>query len=126
MEGESQEYKVVAINDREQREDLNQRGIRVCNVGKHVEDTCGTCAARMQLVVAIFVSKETSCGFHSIGLLDLIWKVLEKILDRRLANLECCDFLHGLLANRGTGTAISQTHTTTSICGAGADVWGLP
>ncbi len=42
------------------------------------------------------------CG---IGLLEPFWKVVEKILVRRLALIEFHDCLHGGLPKRGTGTA---------------------
>ena len=37
-----------------------------------------------------------------------IWKVLKKVLDGRLVNLQCHDCLYGFLANRGCGTTIIE------------------
>ena len=42
--------------------------------------------------------------YRGIGLLDPIWKVLERIMDRRLDAIELHDCLHGCRARRGTGT----------------------
>ena len=39
-----------------------------------------------------------------------IWKVLKKVLDGRLVNLQCHDCLYGFLANRGCGTTILKTN----------------
>jgi hypothetical protein len=44
--------------------------------------------------------------YRGIGLLEPIWKVLERIMDRRLDAIELHDCLHGCRANRGTGTAV--------------------
>ena len=57
----------------------------------------------------VLLPKGNNGDFHGIGLRDPSWKVLEKILDGRLANLECHDCLRGFLANRGCGTAILET-----------------
>ncbi len=45
-------------------------------------------------------------GYWGIGLLELIWKVLEQVMDIWLENiiLHDSDSLHGCLAGRGTGT----------------------
>ena len=44
--------------------------------------------------------------YHGIGLVDVVWKVVAAILNRRLtASITYHDFLHGFRAGRGTGTA---------------------
>jgi hypothetical protein len=45
-------------------------------------------------------------GYHGIGLLEPIWKVLEKVMDLRLEAIILHDSLHGCLALHGTGTGI--------------------
>ncbi len=49
-------------------------------------------------------------GYRGIGLLELIWKVLEQVMDIWLENiiLHDSDSLHGCLAGRGTGTGITE------------------
>ena len=44
--------------------------------------------------------------FRGIGLIEVIWKVIEKITDRRISgNVEYHDVLHGFRSRRGCGTA---------------------
>ena len=44
--------------------------------------------------------------YHGIGLVDVIWKVVAEILNRRLtASITFHDFLYGFRAGRGMGTA---------------------
>ena len=46
--------------------------------------------------------------FRSIGLLEPIWKVIERIIDIRLDRIDLHDTLHGCLAHRGTGTVVIE------------------
>jgi hypothetical protein len=46
--------------------------------------------------------------YRGIGLLEPIWKVLERIMDCRLNAIELHDCLHGCRAKRGTGTAVIE------------------
>jgi hypothetical protein len=46
--------------------------------------------------------------YRGIGLLEPIWKVLERIIDHRLDAIKLHDCLHGCRANRGTGTALIE------------------
>ncbi len=45
-------------------------------------------------------------NYRGIGLLEHFWKVVEKIMVRRLALIEFHDCLHRGLSKRGTGTAL--------------------
>jgi hypothetical protein len=45
------------------------------------------------------------CG---IGLLEPIWKVLERIMDHRLDAIELHDCLHGCCVHHGTGTGVIE------------------
>ena len=52
---------------------------------------------------AVVLIPKYYCG---IGLMELMWKVVADILNRRLtASITFHEFLHGFLAGRGTGTA---------------------
>jgi hypothetical protein len=42
--------------------------------------------------------------YRGIGLLEPIWKVLDRVMDLWLENIKLHDSLHGCLAGRGTGT----------------------
>ena len=44
--------------------------------------------------------------YRGIGLMEPIWKVLERVMDHWLENVVLHDSLHGCLAGQGTGTAI--------------------
>jgi hypothetical protein len=44
--------------------------------------------------------------YRGIGLLEPIWKVVERIMDRRLDAIELHNSLHGCRAHRGTGTGV--------------------
>ncbi len=46
--------------------------------------------------------------YRGIRLLELIWKVLEKVMDLRLEAIILHNSLHGCLASRGTGTRIIE------------------
>jgi hypothetical protein len=46
--------------------------------------------------------------YRGIGLLELIWKVLEKVMDLRLEAIVLHNSLHGCLALQGTGTRIIE------------------
>jgi hypothetical protein len=46
--------------------------------------------------------------YRGIGLLDPIWKVVEKVMVARLSVIKLHDCLHGGLPCRGTGTAIME------------------
>ncbi len=46
--------------------------------------------------------------YRVIGLLELLWKVVKRIMDRRLNALSLHEALHGCRNRRGTGTAILE------------------
>ena len=63
----------------------------------------------MLLTIVVLISKGTSGKeFRGIGLLEVIWKLLERVLDLRLSEIELHDFLHGFRAKRGCGTGIME------------------
>ena len=49
--------------------------------------------------------------YHGIGLMEVMWKVVAAILNRRLTDfITFHDFLHGFRAGRGTGTATLEAY----------------
>ncbi len=46
--------------------------------------------------------------YRGIGLLEPIWKCIERVIDHRLDSIELHDSLHGCCNKRGTGTAIIE------------------
>ena len=55
-------------------------------------------------------------GFRGIGLLELIWKVIESIANRRIASqVRYHDCLHGFVPRRGTGTGCIEAKLTQQL-----------
>ena len=46
--------------------------------------------------------------FRGIGLLEVIWKLIERVLNERLSKIELHDYLHGFRAKLGCGTTIME------------------
>jgi len=68
----------------------------------------GTIAEEMTWSSMVLLPKGGG-DFRGIGLLDIIWKLMESILNRRIASqVEFHDTLHGFRAKRGTGTAVIE------------------
>ena len=71
--------------------------------GKLVEE------ATWQVVVLITKGQK---DYREIGLVEVMWKVVVAILNRRLTtSITFHDFLHGFWAGRGTGTATLEAKT---------------
>ena len=68
---------------------------------------CGCMPEQMTWEIIVLLPKQGGdyCG---IGLLEPFWKVVDKIMVRRLASIEFHDCLHGGLPKRGTGTALIE------------------
>ena len=63
----------------------------------------------MLLTIVVLIPKGTSGKeFRGIGLSEVIWKLLERVLDVRLSKIELHDFLHGFRVKRGCGTSIME------------------
>ena len=56
----------------------------------------------------MLIPKGNSGDFHGIGLLEVLWKVVEKVVDARLSSIDLHDSLHGFRAGRGCGTSIME------------------
>ncbi len=67
----------------------------------------GAIPQKMCWVVTILIPKRGG-KCRGIGLLEQIWKVLEKMLDLKLEDILLHDSLHGCLASRGTGIGIIE------------------
>ena len=60
------------------------------------------------LAIVVLIPKGTSGDYQGIGLLEVIWKLLERVLDDRLLEVDLHDYLHGFRAKRGCGTGIVE------------------
>ena len=78
--------------------------VKLC---EHVWET-GNIPRQMLLTMVVLTPKGNSGEFRGIGLLEVIWKLLERVLDERLSEIELHDFLHGFRAKRGCGTGIME------------------
>jgi len=67
----------------------------------------GTIPQQMCWVVTVLIPKGGG-EYRGIGLLEPIWKVLERAMDIRLEKIILHDSLRGCLAGRGTGTGIIE------------------
>ncbi len=61
----------------------------------------------MTLMIIVLLTKGGG-DYHGIGLLDPIWKVVEKVMLAQLSAIKLHDCLHGGLPHRGMGTAIIE------------------
>ncbi len=67
----------------------------------------GTVPTQMSWMVIVLLLKGGG-DYRGIGLLDHMWKVVEKIMVAQTSCLELHDCLHGRLPCRGTGTTIME------------------
>jgi hypothetical protein len=72
---------------------------RLLRLGGYEDDTI---PQQMCWVVTVLIPKGGG-EYRGIGLLEPIWKVLERVMDIRLEKIILHDSLHGCLAGRGTG-----------------------
>ncbi len=67
----------------------------------------GTVPTQRSWVVIVLLLKGGG-DYHGIGLLDPIWKVVEKIMVAQMSCLELHNCLHGRLPHWGIGTAVME------------------
>ena len=69
--------------------------------------THGTIPRQLLWSIVVLIPKGGG-DYRGIGLLEPIWKVLERIMGCWLDAIKLHDCLHGCCANRGTGTAVIE------------------
>ena len=67
----------------------------------------GTIPQQMRWVITVLIPKGGG-EYQGIGLMEPIWKVLERIMDHRLETIVMHNSIHGCTQHRGTGTAIIE------------------
>ena len=67
---------------------------------QQVWDT-GEIPRQMLLTIVVLIPKGNSGDYRGIGLLKVIWKVIERVMDKRMSGIESHDTLHGFRAKRG-------------------------
>lgn len=63
---------------------------------------------RMLLAIAVLIPKGTSGNFRGIGLLEVIWKLLERVLDARFSEIELHNYINGFRGKRGCRTGVME------------------
>jgi hypothetical protein len=86
----------------------------------------GTIPQQLRWIIVVLIPKGGGdyCG---IGLLEPIWKIIERVMDKRLNIVELHESLHGCRNGRGTGSAIIEAKLakTTGTPGAAPFLWCL-
>ena len=68
----------------------------------------GEIPRQMLLIIVVLVPKGNTGEYRGIGLLEVLWKVIELVLDERVLAIEVHDSLHGFHAKRGCSTGIME------------------
>ena len=74
---------------------------------QHIWET-GDIPYQMLRVVVVLIPKGSSGDYHGIGLLEVVWKLIERVVNERLSKIELHDTLHGFRAKRSCGTGIVE------------------
>jgi hypothetical protein len=69
--------------------------------------TTSTIPRQLLWIIVVLIPKGGG-DFDRIGLLESIWKVLERIVDLQLAMIDLHDTFHGCHTHRGTGTVVIE------------------
>ena len=81
---------------------------------QHIWNT-GEIPQRMLLTIVVLIPKGNSGDFRGIGLLEVIWKVIEQVVDARLKCVPLHDALHGFRPGRSCGTGIMEVKLTQQL-----------
>jgi hypothetical protein len=65
----------------------------------------GTIPCQLLWIIVVLIPKGGG-DYHGIGLLEPVWKCIERVIDHRLEAIDLHDSLHGCRNKSGTGTAI--------------------
>ena len=68
----------------------------------------GEIPRQMLLTIIVLIPKATSGNCRGIGLLEVIWKLIERVLDEWMSQIEVHDCLHGFRAKSGCRTGITE------------------
>jgi hypothetical protein len=74
----------------------------------------GKIPTQLGWVVTVLIPKGGG-DYRGIGLLEPIWKVIERVIDKRLEAIALHDSLHGCRNGRGTGTAVIEAKLTQQL-----------
>jgi len=74
----------------------------------------GKIPTQLGWVVTVLIPKRGG-DYRGIGLLEPIWKVIERVIDKRLEAIAPHDSLHGCRTGQGTGTAVIEAKLTQQL-----------
>jgi hypothetical protein len=74
---------------------------------RHIWNT-GDIPQQMLATIVVLIPKGNSGDYRGIGLLEVLWKVIERVLDERISTIPLHDALHGFRAKRGCSTGIME------------------
>jgi hypothetical protein len=74
----------------------------------------GKIPTQLGWVITVLIPKGGG-DYHGIGLLQPIWKVIERVMDKRLEAIVLHNSLHGCCNGRGTGTAVIKAKLTQQL-----------
>jgi hypothetical protein len=67
----------------------------------------GTIPQQLGWIIVVLIPKGGG-NYWGIGLLEPVWKIIERVMDKRLNTIELHESLHGCRNGHGTGTAIIE------------------
>ena len=67
---------------------------------QHIWNT-GEIPQQMLLTIVILIPKGNLGDYRGIELMEVMWKVIERVMDKRMSGIELHDTLHGFRAKRG-------------------------
>ena len=74
----------------------------------------GKIPTQLGWIVTVLIPKGGG-DYRGIGLLEPIWKVIERVIDKRLEAIALHDSLHSCRAKQGTGTAVIEVKLTQQL-----------
>jgi hypothetical protein len=83
---------------------------------QHIWDT-GEIPQKMLLTIIVLIPKGNSGDFRGIGLLEVVWKVIERVIDARMKCVLLHDALHGFRPGRSCGTGIMEVKLAQQLAG---------
>ena len=76
---------------------------------QHIWNT-GEIPRQMLRTIITLIPKSNFGDFRGIRLLEVIWKLIERVLDKRLSKIELHDYLHRFRAKRGCWVGIMEAN----------------
>ena len=61
---------------------------------------------QMLRVIVVLISMGSLGDYRGIGLLEVVWKLIERVVDARLSKIELHDALHGFRAKAAVGRGL--------------------